>query len=118
MNLDGGGSTTMVVHGNTVTRNANSHQRHVASSIAVIDMRTARNNVNNQNLQTLLPDNEVDATASVIAQHREFPVQTISSHPEAILAPPETPADLDRQPVQEPIRVPKKSTYLVCSNGF
>jgi uncharacterized protein YigE (DUF2233 family) len=40
MNLDGGGSTTMVVHGNTVTRNANASQRRVASSIVVIDKRS------------------------------------------------------------------------------
>ncbi len=36
MNLDGGGSTTMVVNGVTVTRNAHSYQRRVASSLAVI----------------------------------------------------------------------------------
>ncbi len=36
MNLDGGGSTTMVVNGATVTRNATSSQRHVASSLAVM----------------------------------------------------------------------------------
>ena len=36
MNLDGGGSTTMVINGMTVTRNANSHQRKVASALAII----------------------------------------------------------------------------------
>ncbi|MBI4534239.1 MAG: phosphodiester glycosidase family protein [Candidatus Melainabacteria bacterium] len=35
LNLDGGGSTTMVVNGRTVTRNANSCQRCVANSLAV-----------------------------------------------------------------------------------
>jgi exopolysaccharide biosynthesis protein len=39
MNLDGGGSTTMVVNGVTVTRNANTKQRRVASSIVVLDQR-------------------------------------------------------------------------------
>lgn len=39
MNLDGGGSTTMVVNGRTVTRNAKSSQRRVASSIVVLDTR-------------------------------------------------------------------------------
>lgn len=42
MNLDGGGSTTMVVEGNTVTKNANSFQRRVASSLAVIDPNICR----------------------------------------------------------------------------
>ncbi|HEY9713451.1 MAG TPA: phosphodiester glycosidase family protein [Chroococcales cyanobacterium] len=37
MNLDGGGSTTMVVNGRTVTRNASAAQRRVASSIIVLD---------------------------------------------------------------------------------
>ena len=41
LNLDGGGSTTMVVAGRTVTRNANAAQRHVAASIVVLDMRTS-----------------------------------------------------------------------------
>lgn len=36
MNLDGGGSTTMVVAGRTVTRNASSYQRRVANSLAVV----------------------------------------------------------------------------------
>ncbi len=39
MNLDGGGSTTMVVDGKTVTRNANAAQRRVASSLVVLDTR-------------------------------------------------------------------------------
>jgi uncharacterized protein YigE (DUF2233 family) len=39
MNLDGGGSTTMVVKGRTVTRNGNSHQRRVANALAVIPSR-------------------------------------------------------------------------------
>jgi hypothetical protein len=39
MNLDGGGSTTMVVDGKTVTRNANASQRRVASSLVVLDTR-------------------------------------------------------------------------------
>jgi len=36
MNLDGGGSTTMVVNGITVTRNGNSYQRRVASALAIV----------------------------------------------------------------------------------
>jgi uncharacterized protein YigE (DUF2233 family) len=36
MNLDGGGSTTMVINGNIVTRNRNSFQRRVAASLAVL----------------------------------------------------------------------------------
>lgn len=39
LNLDGGGSTTMVINGSTVTRNANASQRRVASSLAVLDLR-------------------------------------------------------------------------------
>lgn len=42
MNLDGGGSTTMVVNGNAVTRGAKNHQRRVASSIVILDTDVAR----------------------------------------------------------------------------
>lgn len=41
MNLDGGGSTTMVVNGATVTRNAKTTQRRVASTLAIFDLNTA-----------------------------------------------------------------------------
>ncbi len=56
MNLDGGGSTTMVVEGTTVTRNKSTYQRRVASSLAVIPrtrLKTAqRNTVNTGYLPT------------------------------------------------------------------
>lgn len=39
MNLDGGGSTTMVVNGVTVTKNGNSYQRRVASALAIVAAR-------------------------------------------------------------------------------
>ncbi len=41
MNLDGGGSTTMVVNGATVTRNAKTSQRRVASTLAIFDLNAA-----------------------------------------------------------------------------
>ena len=46
MNLDGGGSTTMVVDGKTVTRNANAAQRHVAVALGVFTAEKARNLTN------------------------------------------------------------------------
>jgi uncharacterized protein YigE (DUF2233 family) len=36
MNLDGGGSTTMVIDGATVTRNRSTYERRVASSLAIV----------------------------------------------------------------------------------
>ncbi len=44
LNLDGGGSTTMVVDGKAVTRGAKSSQRRVASSIVLVDERIASQN--------------------------------------------------------------------------
>jgi exopolysaccharide biosynthesis protein len=112
LNLDGGGSTTMVVNGTTVTRNANARQRHVASSIVVVDMRTAmRNNANSQFVQASAPIDPEQAGAISTPRAGEFPVQTpvqVPAQPEAILATPEAPADLMRSPVQEPIQPPKK----------
>ncbi|MBP9093601.1 phosphodiester glycosidase family protein [bacterium] len=42
MNLDGGGSTTMVVNGNTVTRNANDSQRRVAVALGLFSAEKAQ----------------------------------------------------------------------------
>lgn len=44
LNLDGGGSTTMVVDGKAVTRGAKNAQRRVASSIVLVDDRVASQN--------------------------------------------------------------------------
>jgi exopolysaccharide biosynthesis protein len=41
MNLDGGGSTTMVLNGKIVTRNAKTPQRRVAASLAIVPRSTA-----------------------------------------------------------------------------
>lgn len=43
MNLDGGGSTTMVIDGKTVTANANHAQRRVAVALGVFSPEKARN---------------------------------------------------------------------------
>ena len=43
MNLDGGGSTTMVVSGATVTRNGTAAQRHVAVALGVFSEEKAKN---------------------------------------------------------------------------
>jgi hypothetical protein len=110
MNLDGGGSTTMVVHGNTVTRNANSHQRHVASSIAVVDMRTAmQRNLNAQPTETAeLPEN-----VPVKEEAGEFPIQksTQVEAPPAVAPEPEAPEELMQSPAQQPIKPPKKHLF-------
>lgn len=109
MNLDGGGSTTMVVHGNTVTRNANSHQRHVASSIAVVDMRTAMQNNSRTPEETAEP---TDATLSK-EEGGEFPVQKPTPVETPVIAQPqpEPPEDLMQSPLQEPIKPPKKHLF-------
>ncbi|MBU6453366.1 MAG: phosphodiester glycosidase family protein [Cyanobacteria bacterium REEB67] len=43
MNLDGGGSTTMVVNGTTVTRNGSAAQRHVAVALGIFSEARAKN---------------------------------------------------------------------------
>lgn len=104
MNLDGGGSTTMVVHGNTVTRNAHSHQRHVASSIAVVDMRTAMQTNSNQSLDdgtTPLGSSGTDENTGEFPVQKPTPTEEVSQQPEA-------PEDLMTPPQMEPIKPPKK----------
>lgn len=61
MNLDGGGSTTMVVNGDILTRNRNSTQRRVAATLAVLP----RTKTTNRRLSPLGPDtNLTDLTSS------------------------------------------------------
>lgn len=111
MNLDGGGSTTMVVHGNTVTRNANSHQRHVASSIAVVDMRTAMQNANNNT--NPWPAETAESTDPTLTKEEggEFPVQKLTPVEAPVMVQPEAPEDLMQSPVQQPIKPPKKHLF-------
>jgi hypothetical protein len=40
LNLDGGGSTTMIVRGQTVTRNRRGSQRCVATALAIVDKQS------------------------------------------------------------------------------
>jgi hypothetical protein len=75
MNLDGGGSTTMVVDGMTVTRNANSFQRRVASSLAVIDMRTCRLPARSSKAANYVPSSDL----------KEFVTPEVLSPPEDAL---------------------------------
>lgn len=58
MNLDGGGSTTMVINGNIVTRNRNSFQRRVAASLAVLP-RTRAASIASRRYGNYVPQTEL-----------------------------------------------------------
>ena len=111
MNLDGGGSTTMVVHGSTVTRNANASQRRVASSIVVIDLRKSVAAAPKQET-TAAP--ELSSDASDVAQHigelTSVGKDITASLPAASAKTIETPAiaqpDTGEDSMQEPGMVP------------
>ena len=114
----------MVVHGNTVTRNATAHQRHVASSIIVLDMRNAqfRNNqdsaVSNLFHNTMLEsapsvssyegDQISDKAVATTPARSADSQDVVSPATSGILAPAEVPAYLLRPVVQEVIQPPKK----------
>lgn len=121
MNLDGGGSTTMVIGGQIVTRNKNTFQRRVAASLAIVP-RTATRNIasrkaefyepQSQDLSSLMSnesDPQIDSQASGIAD----PLTT-EAH-EAILDPNPargellTQSDLEKaKPVVQEVDEPKK----------
>ncbi|MBY0359246.1 MAG: phosphodiester glycosidase family protein [Candidatus Obscuribacterales bacterium] len=69
MNLDGGGSTTMVVGNRIVTRNKDTHQRRVATSLAVLPKAAVPNQkkaeisyVPTSNLTSLVPGIVADSS--------------------------------------------------------
>lgn len=75
MNLDGGGSTTMVVHGKIVTRNRNTYQRRVAASLAVLP-RTAKPSIASRRYGSYVPQTDlssVTGTESIEKSIQEVP---------------------------------------------
>lgn len=90
MNLDGGGSTTMVIKGRIVTRNANSFQRHVASSLAVIQRSSEPIAINKatdftptvpvQKTETAAPVDDKQTNDKTKEQAEIIPSQEVSGH--------------------------------------
>ncbi|MBN9396128.1 MAG: phosphodiester glycosidase family protein [Candidatus Melainabacteria bacterium] len=70
MNLDGGGSTTMVVEGNTVTANASAAQRHVAVALGVFKAERAQA-LAEQNASTYKPQGDGDSLSAFDAATNE-----------------------------------------------
>lgn len=70
MNLDGGGSTTMVVDGNTVTANASATQRHVAVALGVFKAERAQA-LAEQNASTYKPQGGGDSLSAFDAATNE-----------------------------------------------
>ncbi|MBY0549388.1 MAG: phosphodiester glycosidase family protein [Candidatus Obscuribacterales bacterium] len=70
MNLDGGGSTTMVVQGDILTRNANHAQRRVAATLAVVPRSASSSTALNRkplvNPETNLTD--LSSTSAPVAE--------------------------------------------------
>ncbi len=58
MNLDGGGSTTMVIGGQIVTRNKNTAQRRVAASLAIVPRSANRVNLATRKVEHFEPQSE------------------------------------------------------------
>lgn len=76
MNLDGGGSTTMVIGGNTVTRNRSTFERRVASSLAIIPSGKVVASANRPE-EFYHPDSKTLVDFSV-----QSPVQTVEALPQ------------------------------------
>lgn len=75
MNLDGGGSTTMVINGDTVTRNRSTFERRVASSLAIIPVSKVV--ASNRSAEFHNP-----STANLVDFSAQEPVQTVQSLPQ------------------------------------
>lgn len=118
MNLDGGGSTTMVVNGNIVTRNRNSFQRRVAASLAVLPRSRAAsvaakrfgNYVPQSELPPVLPSENGQSEANLLQVPVADPVAN-EIH-ERILNGEATPAEAQSNP-SELADAEKKAMPLV-----
>lgn len=100
MNLDGGGSTTMVVNGQTVTRNATASQRRVAVALGLFTQERARNMASNQatsyrplgDISSLLSTGDAalgqpsQSTAEAGGELAELTAASSASQPEATVA--------------------------------
>jgi uncharacterized protein YigE (DUF2233 family) len=118
MNLDGGGSTTMVVAGQTVTKNANTFQRRVASSLAVIDASNVRT-TERRNLDNYVP--ACDLTEFCLPETLRPLEESVTNGYEL----PELPADFalpvqptaESAPSGEPLSASPVSDNLVSEAG-
>ncbi len=61
LNLDGGGSTTMVVNGTTVTRNATDSQRRVAVALGLFSEEKAKNMAANSQFSGYRPHDDISS---------------------------------------------------------
>lgn len=95
MNLDGGGSTTMVVNGRTVTRNGNSYQRRVANSLAVLLMPAPASTVCQRpnDFSPPVSYEDIDAAAAACAWAGPSAQDGPTVCRQASLAPLDTPAE-------------------------
>jgi uncharacterized protein YigE (DUF2233 family) len=66
MNLDGGGSTTMVIGSHAVTRNNQKFERRVASALAVLPRSAVRDVVQYQGTQKVVPGSDVEAVNRMV----------------------------------------------------
>lgn len=111
LNLDGGGSTTMVVNGQTVTRNGSSYQRRVASALAIIGSSLPANKpgLNLSSGQMTLDVSETPA----LQQDASGASETTSSKPAtqaaepSPLVPATSPDTMQSPPVSSPEASPQ-----------
>jgi len=66
LNLDGGGSTTMVVNGTTVTRNAAASQRRVAVALGLFSEDKAKNLAANSQFGNYRPQADISSLISTV----------------------------------------------------
>lgn len=100
MNLDGGGSTTMVLNGRIVTRNANKPQRRVAASLAIVPRSTA--SIASGASSNYIPSSDLrELFESKTAQSLELPESTPIAEPIAEGITDKLVADAERPPEPE-----------------
>lgn len=92
LNLDGGGSTTMVINGATVTRNRSTFERRVASSLAILPRSAGEPISRGLNPNYTPAANLTDFSAAPLVKTAPGPGYEVS---------PETPVVTEQAPAEE-----------------
>jgi len=107
MNLDGGGSTTMVIGNHAVTHNTQKFERRVASALAILPRSAVREVVQYQGAQKVTPAADIQAVGRTVA-----PVGAPSTSPNAAAQPAAVKYSIDVPVAQHSHSLPAAAASL------
>lgn len=116
MNLDGGGSTTMVIQGQAVTHNSSKFERRVASSLVVLPKSSISEVVQYQGSQKVVPHIEPTPTGTDEAAVNSHPVEPAVKPDSTSYVPSPSPQSGPMLPIEPRLVMPQRSLPMVAGN--